>query len=61
MNEPIHIHVSKDDAIGKIWLEPEFRIYYLHDFTGAVEKDILRISKANIELFKQKWHEHFNQ
>jgi hypothetical protein len=50
VNEPIHIHVAKGEAVGKIWLEPEFRVDYLADFSQAEEKDILRISKANIEL-----------
>lgn len=25
-NEPIHVHVSKGDAVGKIWLEPEIAV-----------------------------------
>ena len=61
LGEPIHIHVAKGDAIGKIWLEPEFRVDYLEDFTNAEKRDILKISEAHIELFKKKWHEHFNQ
>ncbi len=39
-NEPIHIHVEKGDAEGKVWLSPRIRIAYLHGFTTK-EKKIL--------------------
>jgi hypothetical protein len=29
-SEPIHIHVTKGGAEGKIWLEPVIEIAYLH-------------------------------
>ena len=29
-DEPIHIHVKKGDAEGKIWLESQCAIAYLH-------------------------------
>jgi hypothetical protein len=28
-DEPIHVHVTKGEAAGKIWLEPSMRVAYL--------------------------------
>jgi hypothetical protein len=60
-NEPAHIHVSKGNADGKIWLQPSFTIAYLYGFTAGEEKDIVEIATKNIELFKSKWNEHFSK
>lgn len=60
-NEPIHVHVTKGDANGKIWLEPEIRIEYLIGFSNSEQKDILDIIQKNSENFKNKWNEYFNQ
>jgi hypothetical protein len=60
-DEPIHIHVKKGSAVGKIWLVPKCEIAYLHGFTNAEEKNILEIVNDNFELLKTKWNEHFNK
>ena len=60
-DEPVHVHVKKGNAEGKIWLEPECRIAFIHRFTGAEEKDILEIVNDNFEKFKTKWNEYFNK
>ncbi|MBC7588181.1 MAG: DUF4160 domain-containing protein [Chitinophagaceae bacterium] len=60
-NEPIHIHVAKADADGKIWLEPIIKIAYLHGFSPKEENYILEIVEANIKLFKQKWNGYFGK
>lgn len=32
-NEPIHIHIEKGNATGKVWLDPLIEIAYMRDFT----------------------------
>jgi hypothetical protein len=59
--EPMHIHVSKGDADGKIWLVPELSVCYFEGFSNAEEKDIMQITEAHYEQFKAKWNEYFNQ
>ena len=59
-DEPIHIHVKKGNAEGKIWLEPLVEIAYLLRFTNGEEREIMDIVSNNEELFKQKWNEHFH-
>ena len=60
-NEPIHVHVNKADANGKIWLEPSISIEYLSGFTKSEEREILEIVDANVNNFKNKWNEYFTQ
>ena len=60
-NEPAHIHVTKGDAEGKIWLEPISKVAYLHGFTNAEIKQITIIVFEYLEKFKTQWHGHFNQ
>lgn len=45
--EPCHIHVSKGDGIGKVWLEPDVQVQYLNYFTIREEREILEIIEAN--------------
>ena len=52
-NEPVHIHITKGDANGKIWLEPSMSIEYLIGFTSAEEKNILEAIKSHSETFKE--------
>jgi Domain of unknown function (DUF4160) len=60
-NEPIHVHVTKGNAYGKIWLEPEIEIAYLKGFGSSEEKQIISIVTDYSAEFKIKWHEYFNK
>jgi hypothetical protein len=60
-NEPIHVHVTKGSANGKIWLEPVIRVEYLIGFNNAEEKDILDAVNTNYEQFKKRWNEYFSK
>jgi hypothetical protein len=58
-NEPPHVHIVKGSASGKVWLEPSIIIAYLHGFSNAEHKDILKIVTSNYESFIQYWYEYF--
>jgi hypothetical protein len=60
-NEPIHIHIAKDNAEGKVWLEPEIKIAYMHNFNNAEQRNIMEIVFEHYEEFKNKWNEYFNK
>jgi hypothetical protein len=60
-SEPIHIHVVKGNATGKIWLEPSIQIDYLAGFNNSEEKDIFETVERNYETFKMKWNEYFGK
>lgn len=58
-NEPLHIHVMKGDAFGKVWIEPFIDIEYLYNFTTSEDHQILLLIQDNLNLIKTTWHEHF--
>ena len=60
-DEPIHVHVTKGDANGKIWLVPVIEVEYLFGFSSAEQKDIMEAVHANSENFKKKWNEFFGK
>jgi hypothetical protein len=60
-NEPTHIHVSKGNANGKIWLEPTITIAYLYGFSNNEERDIMIVIEEYSTTFKQKWYEFFRK
>lgn len=60
-NEPMHIHVIKGEAYGKIWLEPSIIMVYLIGFNKSEIKEINEIVIAHSEQFKKKWHEYFSK
>ena len=60
-NEPVHIHISKGDADGKIWLQPSLSVAYFYGFSNTEQKEIIEITIANYKLFKTKWNEYFSK
>ena len=59
--EPAHIHVTKGDAGGKIWLEPELEVVFFVNFTKREQREIMEIVKINYFVFKNKWHDYFKK
>ena len=59
--EPIHIHVSKGDGYGKIWMEPQIRVQELVGFKSKEEKRILDIVEDHSETLRNSWHEYFSR
>ena len=60
-NEPAHVHVTKAEKFGKIWLEPDLQTAYLNGFSSSEQKQILEIITENAEMFKTKWYEYFGK
>jgi hypothetical protein len=60
-NEPAHIHVTKGNAEGKIWLEPVTETAWLYGFTKPEENAIWQIVTEHEQLFKNKWYEYFGK
>jgi hypothetical protein len=60
-DEPIHVHVEKGDGNGKIWLDPDIEIAYMHNFSSKQISQILRIVKDQIVTLKTKWNEFFSK
>jgi hypothetical protein len=60
-DEPIHVHVGKGDANGKIWLEPKIEIAYMHGFSNREINQIIKIVGEEIVTLRTKWNEHFSK
>ena len=57
-NEPVHVHITKGEGYGKVWLEP-VSVDHLIKFTRAEKKEIMEIIGKNADNFKNKWNEYF--
>jgi len=51
----------KGDSYGKIWLEPNIEFVYLKGFNNNEINKIQELVLDHSEIFKKKWHEHFNK
>ena len=60
-DEPIHVHITKGNANGKVWLEPEISIAYMHEFTTRETRQIMEIITDEIVTLKKKWNDYFSK
>jgi hypothetical protein len=56
--EPIHVHVSRESAVAKFWLEP-VRLARSGGFGRQELLDIQRIVMDNQPQLIEAWHEYF--
>jgi uncharacterized protein DUF4160 len=57
-NEPLHVHVERDRATAKFWLEP----VHLESSRGFGHAELARIQKLieeNSNSLVRSWHEYF--
>ena len=57
--EPIHVHVERDENVAKFWLEP----VRLHTSGGFSRTEIRRIHKlvaVHVEELREAWDAYFN-
>ena len=57
-DEPMHVHVERDDRIAKVWLEP-LRLCSSGGFRRSEISMILRIIKQNREIMMEAWNDYF--
>ncbi len=60
-DEPVHVHIVRGDANGKVWLEPEIVIAYMHGFKAKEIKQIMEIINEEVITLKKKWNEYFGE
>jgi hypothetical protein len=58
-DEPPHIHVERDDAEAKFWLEP-VRLARSHNFSAKELSTIERSVNDERQFFLDKWNEYFD-
>jgi hypothetical protein len=58
-SEPAHIHVERDTAEAKFWLEP-IRLERSQGFGRKELRRIQAIVEDNLKLFLESWNEFFD-
>ena len=56
-NEPMHIHVERDDASCKFWLEP-LALASNRGFAPRELNQLRRIVAANLKVMIDAWNKH---
>jgi hypothetical protein len=57
--EPIHIHVKRDDKLAKFWLSP-IKTAKNRGFSSHELRRIERFVMKHQDELKEAWHEYFN-
>ncbi|MCG6552080.1 MAG: DUF4160 domain-containing protein [Candidatus Magnetominusculus sp. LBB02] len=57
-DEPVHIHVDRDDNIAKFWLDP-IRLQVSEGFNRIEISNIYKIINENQLRLLEAWNEHF--
>ena len=58
-HDPLHIHVEKDEKTAKFNLEP-VSLVKSKRFNASELRVVRRLIEDNVEQFKLKWDEYFN-
>ena len=58
-DEPIHVHVERDDSIAKFWIEP-IRLQRSSGFRSADLRRIRKIIEEKQNDIVEFWNEYFN-
>jgi hypothetical protein len=57
-DEPLHVHVRRDDKLAKFWLQP-VRESYNCGFVATELNRVAKIVEDNESLLLKAWHEYF--
>lgn len=57
--EPLHIHVRKDTATAKIWLEPDVMVADSFGMSAKELRELVRVAHENKDAFAKAWKDHF--
>lgn len=58
-DEPVHVHVERDDKIAKYWLEP-IRLESSGGFDRQDLSQIFKIIEENKDKLMEGWNEYFS-
>lgn len=58
-HDPLHIHVEKDNKTAKFNLDP-VELIKSKRFNASELKAVRKLTEENVELFRLKWDEYFN-
>jgi hypothetical protein len=59
-NEPMHVHVQRENKVCKFWIEP-VELAKNQGFSARELNQIRRVIELNVSGIKGAWHEHCDQ
>ena len=59
-NEPVHVHMERDDNVAKFWLDP-VRLQTNGGFGAAELRRIQRIIEEKRNTLSEAWDEYFGE
>ncbi len=59
-NEPVHIHVQRDNCLAKFWITPDVELASSIRFSSVELRKIQKEVEAHKELIQEKWNEFFS-
>lgn len=59
-SEPLHVHVQKEKALAKIWLEPQVRIAGSFGLKPRELRELCKVAQEHIDQIREAWNEYFN-
>lgn len=59
-DEPVHIHIERDDKIAKVWLEP-IRLDTSGGFSRKEITTVLKDIQDNQQELVEAWHDYFDE
>lgn len=57
-DEPVHVHVERDDYLAKLWVDP-VRLQYSGGFHRTEIRHIVEIIQSHEAEIVEAWHEYF--
>ncbi|RMF66524.1 MAG: DUF4160 domain-containing protein [Calditrichaeota bacterium] len=57
-DEPIHVHVERDDKVAKFWLDP-VRLQRSGGFSRSEISQIHKMIEENSANIEEKWNDYF--
>ena len=58
-DEPIHVHIVRDDKIAKVWLDP-IRLQSSGGFSRAEISNILNVIENKRDTIMEAWNDFFS-
>lgn len=59
--EPVHVHVRREEALAKLWLEPSIYLAESYGFNSKELKEIEGIVRKYEQEIKTRWREYFGE
>jgi hypothetical protein len=59
--EPLHVHVRKDTATAKLWLEPDVMVAESYGMSAKELRELVRVARGNKDVIAKAWEDHFHE